>query len=186
MNDDISISMIIDNDIKKPDNEILFKPLPMKNNLNLDERKVYSWVDDNTINNCYSCNIKFSIINRKHHCRNCGKIFCNVCSNHFIRIPDTVNTVNRQYNYLDYKTYLDFLNLSNESERVCYKCNLSIIELYKLSKIFQLFDILSLSIKDYKIIACVCKVWNKVSKYYYNKFELYGLHGHHPINTEEL
>ena len=187
MNDDISISMIIDNDIKKPDNEILFKPLPMKNNLNIDERKVYSWVDDNTINNCYSCNIKFSIINRKHHCRNCGKIFCNVCSNHFIRIPDTVNTVNKQYNYLDYKTYLDFLNLNNESERVCYKCNLSITELYKLSKIFQLFDILSLSIKDYKIIACVCKVWNKVSKYYYNKFrEIQYNFPDHEYNNSEI
>ena len=41
-NDDISISMIIDNGIKNSNTSSTnFKPLPLKNSINLNERRVY-------------------------------------------------------------------------------------------------------------------------------------------------
>ena len=37
------------------------------------------WDKDSQHPNCYSCQNKFRLFVRRHHCRNCGKIFCNNC-----------------------------------------------------------------------------------------------------------
>ncbi len=42
------------------------------------------WVD---ADNCMQCGNQFSFINRKHHCRSCGGVFCQSCSNNEIPIP---------------------------------------------------------------------------------------------------
>jgi len=36
---------------------------------------------------CYHCKAVFGLINRKHHCRNCGNTFCGKCSNKTAPIP---------------------------------------------------------------------------------------------------
>jgi len=68
------------------------------------DRKGY-WQPDNTSVKCSSenCNIEFGFLERKHHCRYCGKIFCNKCSNYRIYLP--------KY---------------NKETRVCEKCNIEI------------------------------------------------------------
>lgn len=38
------------------------------------------WVQDVARQRCTQCQHKFSIADRKHHCRNCGQIFCAKCS----------------------------------------------------------------------------------------------------------
>lgn len=38
------------------------------------------WADDSEVNSCITCKSAFTITNRKHHCRNCGQIFCADCS----------------------------------------------------------------------------------------------------------
>ncbi|PVV05280.1 hypothetical protein BB560_000204 [Smittium megazygosporum] len=42
------------------------------------------WVDSST---CMRCRTPFTLANRKHHCRACGKCFCGDCSNFSIPIP---------------------------------------------------------------------------------------------------
>lgn len=34
------------------------------------------WIKDDVAINCSTCSVKFSLTERKHHCRNCGKVFC--------------------------------------------------------------------------------------------------------------
>ena len=34
------------------------------------------WVKDEFADLCSSCGIKFKFIERRHHCRDCGKVFC--------------------------------------------------------------------------------------------------------------
>ncbi|XP_030829452.1 early endosome antigen 1-like [Strongylocentrotus purpuratus] len=38
------------------------------------------WTDDKEVLDCMSCSKAFSLAVRKHHCRNCGDIFCQECS----------------------------------------------------------------------------------------------------------
>ncbi len=45
------------------------------------------WIKDDLVEKCKVCNVKFSFSERKHHCRNCGGIFCNNCSKFEIDIP---------------------------------------------------------------------------------------------------
>ncbi|KAF3324942.1 Lateral signaling target protein 2 [Carex littledalei] len=38
------------------------------------------WVPDEVVKKCTSCGGDFNAFNRRHHCRNCGDIFCDKCS----------------------------------------------------------------------------------------------------------
>lgn len=38
------------------------------------------WLKDDGADHCAECNVKFSLYERKHHCRNCGQLFCSKCS----------------------------------------------------------------------------------------------------------
>ncbi|XP_078381850.1 WD repeat and FYVE domain-containing protein 3-like isoform X3 [Oculina patagonica] len=40
------------------------------------------WVKDEFADLCSSCGIKFKFIERRHHCRDCGKVFCARCSSY--------------------------------------------------------------------------------------------------------
>ncbi|XP_023930684.1 WD repeat and FYVE domain-containing protein 3 [Lingula anatina] len=45
------------------------------------------WVRDETSDVCVACGVKFSFSERRHHCRNCGQLFCSKCSKFEIEIP---------------------------------------------------------------------------------------------------
>lgn len=40
------------------------------------EQTVTKWEDDRAVKTCPYCENSFTLINRKHHCRLCGKIVC--------------------------------------------------------------------------------------------------------------
>ncbi|OTF73841.1 hypothetical protein BLA29_011987, partial [Euroglyphus maynei] len=40
------------------------------------------WLHDNYVTMCHLCTEPFTILNRRHHCRACGQIFCANCSSH--------------------------------------------------------------------------------------------------------
>ncbi|RDD40529.1 Lateral signaling target protein 2-like protein [Trichoplax sp. H2] len=46
-----------------------------------------SWVPDSRCDACTFCEATFTVLRRKHHCRNCGKIFCKNCVSASKKIP---------------------------------------------------------------------------------------------------
>merc|ERR1711871_288226 len=63
----------------------------------------YVWVDDELSTMCSGCSQEFTMFFRKHHCRRCGKVFCNDCSKHRVKLPDD--------------------GYPDEKVRVCQHCN---------------------------------------------------------------
>ncbi|XP_076765550.1 zinc finger FYVE-type containing 26 spastizin [Xylocopa sonorina] len=46
------------------------------------------WVPNDKARKCSCCkNVIFSMFNRRHHCRRCGRVICATCSQHRIQVP---------------------------------------------------------------------------------------------------
>eukprot|EP01084_Bolivina_argentea_P289066 496273_1 len=82
------------------------------------DTRAMEWIPDDRRTFCqYSdCSKKFSMINRKHHCRFCGDIFCDSCSQLRISINEIAKLTNKEID--------DVVDNENEDElnRICYQC----------------------------------------------------------------
>ncbi|KAE9615312.1 putative 1-phosphatidylinositol-3-phosphate 5-kinase chromatin regulator PHD family [Lupinus albus] len=45
------------------------------------------WMPDRSCRVCYECDSHFTVFNRRHHCRLCGRIFCATCTTNSIPAP---------------------------------------------------------------------------------------------------
>ncbi|KAJ8621284.1 hypothetical protein MRB53_029813 [Persea americana] len=45
------------------------------------------WMPDHSCRVCYECDSQFTVFNRKHHCRLCGRVFCAKCTTNSIPAP---------------------------------------------------------------------------------------------------
>lgn len=61
-----------------PENEAFYSPF------SLDEPQ---WVPDKECPRCMQCDAKFDFIIRKHHCRRCGRCFCDKCCSKKVPLP---------------------------------------------------------------------------------------------------
>ncbi|XP_033214292.1 RUN and FYVE domain-containing protein 2-like isoform X5 [Belonocnema kinseyi] len=67
------------------------------------------WANDRLVSHCKGCTREFNIARRKHHCRNCGNIFCSACSDNTIALPNSAKPV-----------------------RVCDDCHISLVGRYSI------------------------------------------------------
>jgi len=47
-----------------------------------------TWAPDVSAPVCFECRTNFTFFRRRHHCRNCGHVFCSECSAYHIPIPN--------------------------------------------------------------------------------------------------
>ncbi|OAF69037.1 hypothetical protein A3Q56_03244 [Intoshia linei] len=92
-------------------------------------QKKAEWVEDDLIDNCLYCDKKFTLVLRKHHCRKCGKVFCNDCSpyrfvshNKSVRVcracePLMDSKVYQTVSEFDHKSPSHFEHLRDEMEK---------------------------------------------------------------------
>uniref|UniRef100_A0A8C5QWK8 phosphatidylinositol-3,5-bisphosphate 3-phosphatase n=1 Tax=Leptobrachium leishanense TaxID=445787 RepID=A0A8C5QWK8_9ANUR len=52
------------------------------------EMEVTRWVPDHMASHCFNCDCEFWLAKRRHHCRNCGNVFCASCCHLKLPIPD--------------------------------------------------------------------------------------------------
>jgi len=55
--------------------------------------KKETWIEDHESSNCQKCQKVFSVALRRHHCRNCGGLFCYYCSNNRMQLPVSATPV---------------------------------------------------------------------------------------------
>ncbi|MDP2438631.1 MAG: FYVE zinc finger domain-containing protein [archaeon] len=64
------------------------------------------WVTDDSSDVCYKCKEEFSLINRRHHCRFCGQLFCgNCCPSDFLGFFDENPKPRRCVDCVDVKVF---------------------------------------------------------------------------------
>lgn len=95
------------------------------------------WVNDNRVIACYCCQTIFSFFIRKHHCRNCGNVFCHDCSNYYIQIPDFIMDKPSPADYWNISYYITYLQ--SGIDRVCKQCYFNIHQ--KVSNYRKIIDI---------------------------------------------
>ncbi|CDW83611.1 UNKNOWN [Stylonychia lemnae] len=62
------------------------KALDSARSVDYQPQKPPLWVPDHLALNCLNCDREFTLFRRIHHCRNCGKCFCNECSKNWMPI----------------------------------------------------------------------------------------------------
>lgn len=105
---------------------------------------------DHLVNNCQKCNLSFNMLNRKHHCRMCGKIFCHTCSQYKEIIPDF---------------YLE----KSQPVKICYSCRENLYELKKAEKLIRYLEIVAYSIPGCIRASTLNREWRE-AVYAYLKF----------------
>lgn len=123
---------------------------------NLMKKKVYKPVEDYTVKCCSSCCTQFTMFNRKHHCRSCGKIYCNLCSQWKEIIPE------KMVCYTNTEKWIDF----DKPERVCHECKLLIDEYKKISKIVQYMEIVCYDIPCTIRLSTLSQSWYAATSIY--------------------
>lgn len=158
MSDDNDVSYSVFLEHKK---EILVRePLRLKL-----PRRIYTWVDDNTVFNCYNCNKQFTMFLRRHHCRFCGKIFCSDCTNFQANIPiDLLSEDSVKGTWNDYVSSYIF-SKDPSIYKVCKSCLYLIESINSVKKIIEVFIILNLDIKNLKKASFTCRLWHNASNY---------------------
>ncbi|KAH9420569.1 Zinc finger FYVE domain-containing protein 9 [Dermatophagoides pteronyssinus] len=71
------------------------------------------WIPDEDAQNCLHCDVRFTLIKRRHHCRSCGKVLCSQCCNFKAQLP-----------YLEYK-----------EARVCQLCYAILMKIEEIERI---------------------------------------------------
>lgn len=133
-------------------------------------RRIYTWMDDNLVTNCNTCDKQFNFIVRKHHCRFCGKIFCNNCSDYQATIPkDLLSESTKKTTWNDYFASKVFFK-DPTKYKVCKGCLELIETIESVKKIIEVFLILNLDLKELKKATSVCKLWQNATNYIFSLF----------------
>ena len=149
---------------------------PEKDFIQINLNKIYpketkNWVNSDLILHCQSqqCSLYFNILNRKHHCRACGCVFCSKCCNNYIDIPEDFIIKPKEDN-----TYSQYIKKSSrwlfgqKDNFVCNDCYKKIKNLNEIKGFIKVCEFLDL--KSLNILLLVSKQWHNASIHQLSKF----------------
>lgn len=114
----------------------------------LKDKHSRTWIPDSEVSNCSRCRTDFTTLNRKHHCRLCGKIFCYQCTPYQKVIPEVWNQDN-----------------TRGPVRLCYLCSRQVEILNSLDYLIQIFSFVVPDMGMLGRMSSVCHTWNNLSSY---------------------
>lgn len=149
----LNVSVLVDN--KAPDANMGVSP---ENDVvrMVRKRKLSKPVEDHTVDSCFSCKTQFTLFNRKHHCRACGRIFCSACSSKNIEITSDKEIGYQQSSIFRYL-------YSDKNVRVCDACYNDLRERKMYTSVIEAFRVMALPIILLKRASTVCKAWRKAA-----------------------
>jgi hypothetical protein len=110
------------------------------------------WISDSKVDKCHKCDISFSFINRRHHCRLCGRIFCGYCCNQFSEIPELLHRISDQ----------NWWSFQNTTHRLCKSCYSDVKIIHDFPAEFYMFLEIPLTIKEIFQLRCISKKWRNI------------------------
>ena len=129
----------------------------------LTKRTREKWVEDSAVTKCKSCNSTFRIYRRRHHCKNCGNVYCDSCSKYRSKIPKVIKKIPSRTGGEEKINY-------DTSVRLCFNCYTNFETIHKLEKLLTVFSLLDLDLFDFRNLSMVCKAWRPMALFYLSKF----------------
>eukprot|EP00038_Savillea_parva_P008056 m.174385 g.174385 ORF g.174385 m.174385 type:complete len:836 (+) comp13825_c0_seq1:143-2650(+) len=91
------------------------------------------WQDDDECNGCTLCHCDFSFLNRKHHCRSCGGVVCDDCSQHREYLSHPSNPSREASRHAMTSPTIDPADVPCTLQRICDACKDDFIALESAS-----------------------------------------------------
>ena len=150
MNNINSMSICIDNKIRKT------RPI------NIPKRKPAIWMPDKRFDRCFKCNVQFSFLIRKHHCRACGRIFCSECSKWNCKSNSLISIITPPKNNYMYKNFNQWYY---GDKRLCEECHSHYDTVKQKENIITILQNLPILMIDLCKLRTVSKSWCKIINY---------------------
>ena len=98
-----------------------------------------TWIPDAHVLACFNCNSLFSFFRRKHHCRACGRIFCDDCSKEREERPFTTGT---------------------GPVRACTTCAISLRQMSRMAWLIKSLSVMPVTFRELFLLRLLDKNWN--------------------------
>jgi hypothetical protein len=139
-----------------------YQPSLLESNL----RGAPSWAPDDAVSHCNNCHLAFSLFWRKHHCRYCGRIFCDPCSKWRAKLPRDLDNFPKTPEQTDWFSYLRTWQRQSKKavlieERVCETCKHKVDKLWSLSSAIRIVTHMRLDLEELSIWGCLSKEWSE-------------------------
>ncbi len=137
-------------------------------------RRTTVWIEDDSVVECYQCHTKFGWLSflalplRRHHCRGCGRIFCDACSK-----SNIMTSTLKPSGLIDPYQYLsDCLKQTPNliKQRSCHECQLVFSKIKELSSVVSVLELLPLEITDYEMLRRISHLWEDACNIVLSKF----------------
>ncbi|EGG18779.1 phosphatidylinositol 3-kinase [Cavenderia fasciculata] len=147
--------------------------------LDVKNRRLYKAIKDSTTLHCHKCRAEFNLLNRKHHCRECGYIFCSSCTNNSIQhssIPSPKYTSSKDYFY--------------RKLRVCSDCFSNLVQHTRYGTIHQSLELMALKFPIVRKFSSLRVMWRQASVAYMSSIReiqyCFPTHQFEPFERESL
>jgi hypothetical protein len=173
---DLDIASELENEIQMSMQDIDTRPKRKKSSKTLNKsresrgaRRMMKWVNDESVDSCYGCSDTFTyIVNGKHHCRLCGRIFCQKCSRYKTVLPmDILKKIpDRPGSYTDFLFGED----STSKVRVCADCFKYASDIIRIRKVIKVFELCGFNLIELNLLRDFNEDWRKAADFCIDRF----------------